>query len=478
MAPFPLYTEIISIAKHSACRIKKSTPSISRVGNHGASSAMRLNRTMQKEKDVFMMNTGHPSAVPRHVIRSWIAGALTALVAMGGIIATPHAASAVAPAPVPLGTAANFAVLAGTTVTNTGATVVTGDLGVSPGSAVTGFPPGVVVGTTHQADAAAAQAQLDLTAAYTDAAGRTPDATIPTELGGTTLTPGVYNSASGTFEITGNLTLDAQGDPNAVFIFQMASTLVTASASTVTLIGGAQACNVFWQVGSSATLGTGSSFAGNILALTSITVTTGVTVNGRTLARNGAVTLDTDRITRSVCQVVPPRTTSTALTSTCVLGRPGSITLTATVTSSGPTPPTGTVEFFSDGVSLGTAPLDATGRARLVVTDLPEGTHRIVAAYPGSALLDPSASPVLLLRVGPDGLCPVKIPRIPEKIRGVILQNRDDQQERHSGFQKRGGSIKNDQNSQVVIRANGRDRHRNRHWRPVRHRVGSGRSYA
>ncbi len=214
------------------------------------------------------------------------------------LVAAPPGMSAAQPQ-VDLGTARGFAVMAGSTITNTGTTTVTGDLGLSPGTAVTGFPPGTVTGTIHAADAAAAQAQIDLTAAYNDAAGRTPTATVPTELGGTTLTPGVYNSAAGTFGITGDLTLDAQGDATAVFVFQAASTLITASASTVTLVGGAQAHNVYWQVGSSATLGTGSSFAGNILALTSITVTTGTSVSGRALARNGAVTLDTDTISRS-----------------------------------------------------------------------------------------------------------------------------------------------------------------------------------
>lgn len=211
------------------------------------------------------------------------------------------AGQAIAATAVNLGTAANFAVLAGSTVTNTGSSVVNGNLGLSPGSSVTGFPPGTVNGTEHVTDATAAQAQLDLTAAYTNAAGQTPVTTIPTELGGTTETAGIYNSNAGTFQITGTLTLNGQGNPNAVFIFQTASTLVTASASSVVLENGAQACNVFWQVGSSATLGTNSSFTGNILALTAITATTGATISGRLLARNAAVTLDTNTITESTC---------------------------------------------------------------------------------------------------------------------------------------------------------------------------------
>lgn len=209
-----------------------------------------------------------------------------------------------------LGTAGSFAVLAGSTVTNTGSSVISGDLGLSPGSAVTGFPPGTLNGTQQTANSAAVQAQVDLTVAY-NAAGQTPVSTVPTELGGTTKTAGVYDSASGTFGLTGVLSLDAQGDPNAVFIFKTASTVITAGASRVNLINGAQACNVFWQVGSSATLGTNSTFKGNILALTSITLTTGANVEGRVLARNGAVTLDSNTITKAVCAapVVAPTPT-------------------------------------------------------------------------------------------------------------------------------------------------------------------------
>jgi hypothetical protein len=208
----------------------------------------------------------------------------------------PPTASAATPT-ISLGTAGNYAVLAGATVTNTGPTVINGDLGLSPGTAVTGFPPGQLNGTLHTADAAALQAKLDLVTAYDDAAGRPTTATVPVELGGTTKTAGVYDSPAGTFGITGTLTLDAQGDPGAVFIFKTASTLITASASGVNLINGAQAGNVFWQVGSSATLGTHSTIRGTVMALASITVTTGVTVDGRVLARTAAVTLDSNTIT-------------------------------------------------------------------------------------------------------------------------------------------------------------------------------------
>jgi uncharacterized repeat protein (TIGR01451 family) len=229
----------------------------------------------------------------------WLARGAALAFVTAALIGMPSGARA-ATAPVPLGTAANFAVLAGSTITSTGPTTISGDVGLSPGTSVTGFPPGQVNGTIHAADSAALQAQTDLTAAYNDAAARTVSATIPVELGGTTQTPGVYDSAAGTFAITGTLTLDAQGDPNAVFIFKTASTLTTASASNVNLVNGAHASNVFWVVGSSATLGTNSTLQGSILALTSITVTTGTVLNGRALARNGAVTLDSNTITALV----------------------------------------------------------------------------------------------------------------------------------------------------------------------------------
>jgi hypothetical protein len=219
-------------------------------------------------------------------------------------VVTETTASA-GPSPVGLGTAAGFAVLGGSTVTNTGSTVVTGDLGLSPGTSITGFPPGTVNGTTHQTDAAALQAQKDLTTAYDDAAGRTSTATISDDLAGRTLTPGVYQGAP-SLALTGTLTLDGQGDANAVFIFRApASTLTTASGSRVVLTGGAQACNVIWQVGSSATLGSGSFFKGNILALQSITMNTGAALDGSALARNGAVTLDDNTISAAVCSGTP-----------------------------------------------------------------------------------------------------------------------------------------------------------------------------
>jgi len=201
-----------------------------------------------------------------------------------------------AQAPVALGSAGTFAVLAATTVTTIPTTTINGDLGVSPGNTVTGAP--MVSGTTHLGDPTAAQAQLDLTTAYNDAAGRTLGSVgVSGNLGGLTLTNGLYSSTSSLAISSGDLTLDGLGDANAVWIFQMASTLTTTSGRQVILTGGAQAANIFWQVGSSATIGTTSVFKGTILAYTSITMNSGATLDGRALARNGAVALDANTIT-------------------------------------------------------------------------------------------------------------------------------------------------------------------------------------
>jgi type VI secretion system secreted protein VgrG len=206
-----------------------------------------------------------------------------------------------------LGSAQHFAVLGASTVTNTGPSVITGDLGLSPGSSVTGFPPGTVVsGTIHIADALALSAQNSVTTAYNALASQacTMDLTGQ-DLGGQTLTAGVY-CFSTSAQLTGTLTLNAQGNAAAVFIFKIGSTLTTASGSSVVVINGGSPCNVFWQVGSSATLGTTTSLAGNILALASITLNTNASVTGRSLARNGAVTLDTNTVSVSACEVAPP----------------------------------------------------------------------------------------------------------------------------------------------------------------------------
>lgn len=195
-------------------------------------------------------------------------------------------------------TAASFAVLAGATVTNANMTVLIGDLGVSPGTALVGFPPGAVIGTSHSNDAIAVQAQTDLTAAYIDAANRPGATPLPADVSGMTLVPGVYSAAASLQIASDDLTLDGGGDPNATWIFQVGTTLVTSSGADVILSDGGcgRAANVFWQVGSSATLGTGTDFIGTIMADQSIAAASGVTVDGRLLARIGAVTLDNNQV--------------------------------------------------------------------------------------------------------------------------------------------------------------------------------------
>jgi type VI secretion system secreted protein VgrG len=227
-----------------------------------------------------------------------------ATIGLAAVMAVLLAGTALAAASVNLGAAKSFAVLAGTTITNTGATRITGDVGLHPGKAAPGFTTVTLHGAKHLGDAVALKAKKALVTAYNNAAGAKPVTNVPTELGGTTLKPGVY--ASDTLGLTGTLTLDGEG----LYIFQAASTLITAPSSKVALINGASACNVYWQVGSSATLDTSTSFKGTIMALTSIAMNNGATLQGRALARNGAVTMDHNTINSSAC--APPSTTPRA----------------------------------------------------------------------------------------------------------------------------------------------------------------------
>lgn len=220
------------------------------------------------------------------------------LISVAIILSLQFATAATA---VDLGTAGSFGVLAGSGITNTGPTTITGNVGTFPTITETGFGSVTLNGVNHAGDAVTQGAKNDLVTAYNNAAGQTPVTTVSTELGGTTKIAGIYNSADGTFGITGTLKLDAEGNPDSVFIFKTSSTLITAGSSRVELLNGANPCNVFWQVGSSATLGTDSIFKGNILALTSITMTTGANLEGRALARNGAVTLDSNTINSAAC---------------------------------------------------------------------------------------------------------------------------------------------------------------------------------
>jgi len=255
-----------------------------------------------------------------------------------------------ATAPVGLGTAGSYAVLAGSAVTNTGPSTVNANVGVSPGSSVGAFPPGIIMGgVIHSADAPAALAQSDLTIAYNDAASRSTTNTVNADLGGQTLVSGVYTG--GALALTGTVVLDAQGDPNAVWVFQAASSLITASSSTVSLLNGADACNVFWQVTSSATLGTDSTFVGTVLALTSIKANTDATIAGRLLARNGAVTLDSNTFTSAACS-------ASAVTTTTATGG-----TTATTTANGGTGGVATTTFGSSVSTNFNPTIPSTGTA-------------------------------------------------------------------------------------------------------------------
>jgi hypothetical protein len=320
-----------------------------------------------------------------------------------------------ATATVNLGTSSAYAVLAGSTITNTGATTVAGDIGLSPGTAITGFPPGLQLsGTTNVANGAALGAENDLITASNDAAGRTPFTTVSGDLGGSTLVAGVYRSTS-SMGLTGTVTLNGGGNLNSVFIFQAGSTLTTASSSTIALENGAQACNVFWQVGSSATLGTTTNFAGTILATTSITLNTGATVVGRALALGGAVTLDDNTITVPTCQLATTTTTAVGATTTTA---PGSTTTTApgsTTTSTAPgstttsTTPGSTTTTSSTGVTTTIAGLTAAA-ATTSTFPIPHGAPETGAG--GTAHSDASLFfPIGLFALGLAGVTGVMIVR-------------------------------------------------------------------
>ncbi len=258
---------------------------------------------------------------------------------------------------VPLGTATSFGVIAAQGITSTGATIISGDLGITPNNAssVTGFsfstPPGtgIVTGTPHFADAVAVTAKNDAQAAYNTLASRPCTATISGDLGGRTLAPGVYCSAS-SMGLTGTLTLDSLGDSNAVFIFQVGSALTTASASQILMINGGQSCNVFWQIGSSATMGTGSSFLGNVLASSSVTMTTGSSSTGRLIGLTGAVTLDGTTV--NVCALAPDNPSVSKLFSPSSIMAGATSVLTVTLINPNPTVATLTASL-TDTLPLG-----------------------------------------------------------------------------------------------------------------------------
>jgi hypothetical protein len=279
-----------------------------------------------------------PARAPRRHRRLLASLTPVAAIAIAVAVVLPTSPSDAA-TNVGLGTATSFAVLAGSGITNTGPTTITGDVGTHPTAAETGFGSVTLHGANHPADAVALQAKNDLTTAYNSASGQGPDTAVAVELGGRTLTPGIYGA--GTLAINGTLTLNTLGNPNAVFIFKSASTLITGSGSRVVVANGT-ACNVYWRVPSSATLGTGSHLVGSVLAGVSITATTAATIQGRLLAETGAVTLDTNTITRPVCAAATTTTTSggsRGITAPTPSTTPGGTT--ATVPGGGPAPAPG-----------------------------------------------------------------------------------------------------------------------------------------
>lgn len=318
---------------------------------------------------------------PLHSTRARRAG----IVLVMSVVAAAAPAAAHASA-IDLGTAAPFVVLGGATVTNTGPSVLNGDLGLAPGTSLVGFGlPAVVNGATHANDAVAGQAQSDLTTAYLVAAGQPvapADDLTGQNLGNRTLTAGAYRYASSA-QLTGVLTLDAQGDPNAQFVFEIGSTLTTASASSVVLVNGASPCNVYWQVGSSATLDTTTAFQGNLMALTSISLNNGASVLGRLLARNGQISLINNVLDRPLC--------ATGTTTT-----PGTATTPGTPATTG-TPP-GTLDQSLVSAAPPATPAEAAAEAARAAA-----REALIAATPTSS--QPTGRGTAILRRTPRQAC-------------------------------------------------------------------------
>jgi len=332
-----------------------------------------------------------------------LASAACAAVVLAAAAAPAAHAAATSP---PLGTAAGFAAVAATTITNTGPSDVTGDLGVYPGTAVVGFPPGHVTGTIYAGNAVAKTAADDVLTAYNFAAGESCDRTLSNpDLGGVTLMPGVTCFTSTSVGLTGTLTLDANHDPNAAWVIKTGSTLITASNSAVVLINGATPCNnnnITWQVGSSATLGSSTSFVGNILASASVTLNTGATSTGSLYAHTGAVTMDANRV--STCGLAPGGQAGTALSTT----PSGPVAIGATISDSatviGGSAPTGSVTFKLYGpgddtcaavTPLATRTVPLAGRTATSgdVVAATRGTYNWVASYSGDGANAPATSP-------------------------------------------------------------------------------------
>jgi len=333
----------------------------------------------------------------RNGIPHAVIGAVALAVLLFAVGSATDAGAQTAPG---LGAASSYAVLGGQTVTNTGPTTISGDLGVWPGTAVTGFPPGIVTGgTIHSADADALQAQGAVTTAY-DALAAEPCTADLTgqDLGAMTLTEGVYCFSSSA-QLTGLLTLNGQGNGSAVFVFQMVSTLITASNSSVLVTNGSTGCNVFWQVGSSATIGTGTVFVGNILALTSIALTTGASVSGRALARNGAVTMDTNHVGFSGC-AAPTATASPTASPTASATVTPSPTATAapTDTATATATPTAAATPTPTATPVGQTPTPTA--TPVGQTPTPVGQTPTPTATPVGPTPTPHITPCCLPRVG------------------------------------------------------------------------------